>query len=78
MQKSGTAFAIEIIHLEKIDMYKYPRTMDQAFPFGANYAASVYKEKTSWIGSIASAAAFLALFACLLVLMLSYFDVLVH
>jgi len=55
-------------------MHKYHRTMDQAFPFGAEYGCAVQLYKQS---KISTAIGYAAVFVSLLLLALAYFDVLV-
>ena len=58
-------------------MRKYHRTMNEAFPCGAEYGCSVYAVKRNLVKTIASVAGWMAMFAAMLALMLAYFDVLV-
>ncbi len=58
-------------------MRKYYRTMNEAFPHGADYGCAVYATRRSRIEVAVSALAWAAMFCAMLALMLAYFDVLV-
>ena len=57
-------------------MRKFHRTMNEAFPHGADYGCSVYAVKRNLVKTIALVAGWVAMFAAMLALMLAYFDVL--
>ena len=77
MLKSGTPSATKTIRLERTDMYKYPRTMDQAFPGGPDYACSMRAPRRNILSAIGLGVLWAGILACMLMLMLAYFDVLV-
>ena len=57
---------------------KYARTMDEAFPSGANYGCAIKRQwRPSLLSQVFQAAAILTFCAAMVALMLSYFDVLV-
>jgi len=58
-------------------MHKYHRTMNQAFPFVAEYGCAVQLYKQSILSKISTAIGYAAVFVSLLLLTLAYFDVLV-
>jgi hypothetical protein len=58
-------------------MRKYPRTMNEAFPHGADYGCAIQATRRSPIEVAVSTLAWAAMFCGLLALMLAYFDVLV-
>jgi hypothetical protein len=58
-------------------MHKYHRTMDQAFPFGADYGCAVQAYKQSILSKISTCIGYAAVFGSLLLLAMAYFDVLV-
>lgn len=58
-------------------MRKYHRTMNEAFPHGADYGSCLYVTRRNPLKLMASACIWLAMFVAMLALMLAYFDVLV-
>lgn len=58
---------------------KYPRTLNEAFPHGSQYAGSIYapRREVGIIRIIVGLALYGACFAAMLVLVMAYFDVLV-
>ena len=55
----------------------YHRTTNEAFPGGPDYACSVYRPRRNPVSIIGSVILWCGMFACMLMLMLAYFDVLV-
>jgi hypothetical protein len=59
-------------------MRKFHRTMDQAFPYGADYGCAIKRQwKPSLLSQVFQAVAILTFCAAMVALMLAYFDVLV-
>ena len=58
-------------------MRKYHRTMNEAFPYGADYGCALYVTRRSRIEVAVSVLVWAAMFCAMLALMLAYFDVLV-